>query len=588
VTLLDPGAEIPEDPFGGLLAAWADRRWHPRPAARRHVPGWTVESVSVDGHEGCLLRRPAIAGEALHGSGEAFQGPDLCGRSRLLVNRETHGATGVDLAYLNVPFIWSDAGWGLFLDTGAPVLMDFLGTHHLVLVVDPDPGMVALAGSGTDMIAEVTALTGRPPLWPEWAYGTWMSRATYLSADEMLAIAEELQAANCPVDVIHVDAWMAGNVFRDFTTNWQVDRSRFPQGWTDALRDRGVRVSMWLNPYVHADTDLARELHADGRLLAMPDGSAATTCDRPDRNLLDFTDPRAVAWWQDRITELVSLERPDALKLDFAEEIPPDAVCADGRPALLVRNSYSTLYQRATREALDRLQPSGPAVPLFCRSGSAGAQVAPCHWVGDTASTWDAMAGALAACLSLSASGFALVSHDAGGFYTAGTSHIPATLLDGGDATFTADVEPELYGRWAQFAAFSPVTRFHGLGLREPTAYPQPWRDAAIAALQVRRSIREHLVAAHEQASRTGMPVMRPMALMTDDPQGRRAPRQYYLGDRILVAPILRRGGQTRVWFPPGRWRPLMGSPRLSGARGWVDVDCDPSSFPAFIREDPA
>ena len=45
-------------------------------------------------------------------------------------------------------------------------------------------------------------------------------------------------------------------------------------------------------------------------------------------------------------------------------------------------------------------------VALFCRSGTAGAQRFPCHWVGDTPSTWDGLVTALRACLSLSLSGF--------------------------------------------------------------------------------------------------------------------------------------------------------------------------------------
>ena len=582
MTLIDLSGEIPDDPFAWLLEAWSARRWTPRPGAVT-VTGWTAEAVVVEGRPGWVLQRQATPGEAVHGSGEAFLGPDLAGGSRVLVNRETNGAAGVDLAYANVPFIWSDAGWGLHIDTGAPVLMD-LSDDYTVLVLDPDAAFHTMTGSPAEMIAEHTERTGRAPLWPDWAYGVWMSRATYLSADEMAGVVAQLQDADCPVDVIHVDAWMTGNVFRDFTTNWAVDRDRFPVGWTDRLRETGARVSMWLNPFVHADTDLAAELHARGLLLRMPDGSPATTCDRSYRNLVDFTNPAAVQWWQQQILDLVISERPDALKLDFAEEVPPDAVTHDGRSALVVRNSYATLYQQATAAALATLD--GPAMPLFCRSGAAGAQVTPCHWVGDTPSTWEAMSGALSACLSLSASGFALVTHDGGGFYTAGTSHIPATLLDGGEAQYTADVEPELYARWAQFAAFSPVTRFHGLGLREPTAYPQPWRDAAIAALRARREIVDHLRRAHEQAAATGMPVMRPMALITDDPEGRRAHTQYMLGDDLLVAPILQRGGRARMWLPEEQWRPVMGQPAVSGDTGWVDVQCDPMSFPVFERAD--
>ena len=574
MTIIDLSGEIPADAFDPVLDAWHAREWTSRPGFLQ-VEGWVAQAVAISGLAGWVLRRP-LSDEALYGTGESFIGLNLRGRERILINRETNGAGRVDLAYLNVPFLWSDAGWGLLVDTGAPVFMD-LSDDATIVIVDPDPSVRTFAGTPREMLGEYALATGRvPDDWPDWAFGTWMSRATYINADELHAVVDDLQKADCPIDVIHVDAWMTGNVFRDFTTNWEVDRQRFPQGWTESLRAKGVRTSMWLNPFIKAGTALADDLHSRGLLLRTTSGEPATTCDRDYRHLVDFTNPAAVAWWQDTIRALLASDAPDALKLDFAEEVPPDAVCFDGRPALLIRNSYAAMYQRATREVAD--------LPFFCRSGSVGSQVAPCHWVGDTPATWEGMAGALAACLSVSASGFGLVTSDGGGFHSRGTSRIPATLLDGGEAAFTAEVEPELYCRWAQLAALSPVTRFHGLGMREPTAYPEPWRSAAITALQMRRGLLPDLRRALVQARETGLPVMRPMVLMTEDPQGRRADEQYFLGDDMLVGPILRRGGRARVWLPEGGWEPLLGSPVMSGSVGWVDVECGPEDYPAFRR----
>jgi alpha-D-xyloside xylohydrolase len=578
------GGRPAADPVAAVLHAWDRRDWTDRDAEGLACPPpWEAQPITIAGHAGWALRGPELAGHALYGSGESFPGLNLAGRRRVLLNRETNGAGGADLAYLNVPFVWSDAGWGLFVDTGAPVLLDARGPVELV-VLDAHPAVTPLAGTPRQILEQYTALTGRAPArWPDWAFGVWMSRATYLSAAEVTDVVRDLQSADCPVDVVHIDAWMTGNVFRHFTTNWEADRARFPHGWTDDLRDHGVRVSLWINPYVLQGTPLAQRLHHRGLLLRNPDGSPARTSDAAHRHLVDFTSPDAVRWWGERITDLMRLEKPDALKLDFAEEVPLDAVTADGRSGLELRNAYGTLYQRATADALRARDPSA-AVPLFCRSGSSGAQATPAHWVGDTPSTWDGMAAALAGCLSLAASGFALVTHDAGGFHSPGNSDVPIVLLDGGHARYTADVEPELYGRWAQFAAFSPVTRFHGLGLREPSAYPQPWRRAAVEALRARRGIVAVLEGALLEASRTGMPVMRPMALVTDDPDARTADTQYMLGDDVLVAPVLEPGGRTRMWLPPGPWTPLVGRPRLSGDSGWVDVECDPLSFPAFRR----
>jgi alpha-D-xyloside xylohydrolase len=102
----------------------------------------------------------------------------------------------------------------------------------------------------------------------------------------------------------------------------------------------------------------------------------------------------------------------------------------------------------------------------------------------------------------------------------------------------------------------------------------------------VRQSLLPLLRSALELAHHTGLPVMRPMMLMTDDPTGRGAHQQYFLGDHVLVAPLLLPGGRTQMWLPEGDWVPLVGEPHLTGERGWVDVVCGPDDFPAFLRAD--
>jgi alpha-D-xyloside xylohydrolase len=411
--------------------------------------------------------------------------------------------------------------------------------------------------------------------------GAVHNAAGYL-VSEMFGCEVRYRADAAP-DVLHVDAWLAGNVFRTFTCEWRGDRRRFPEGWTDRLRERGVRSSVWLNPFLLTGSDLAEEARAQGVLLRGADGSPAHTDDRDNRWIVDFTNPRAVRWWQERVADLLATERPDAVKLDFAEEIPEHARCFDGRDGAQIRNSYSRLYQAATAEALRVLRPEEP-VPMFCRSGTHGAQQYPAHWVGDSPATWDGLASALYAVSSLALSGFGIVAHDAGGFVSPGTGDIPTARLDGLDVPFTAEVDPELYARWVQWGSVTPFMRLHGLGLREPTAYPDPFREAAIDAFRLRRRLMDYLWHSYREGLRDGLPLLRPMVLqMPEDRAARDADLQYFLGPDVLVAPILQPGGRREFYLPRGQWVNIFDRSQCTGD-GWTPACFPIGSFPAFAR----
>lgn len=523
----------------------------------------------------------------VYGGGESFQGPDLRGRLRRGVNLECHGVAGTDLSYLTVPFFWTDAGWGVFAHTGAPVTADLGATHaDVAAVAVPGPGLdlFVLTGTPSALLQRYLAVTGRPGRFPDWALGVWTSRCSYLSADEVDDVVRRYEEADCPLDVVHVDAWVTGNVVKDLTCSWDVDRARFPEGWAQRLADRGVRTSLWHNSFVLPGTSAGDELLSLGLVLRDHAGEVVGTNDMPERMVVDFTDDKAVGWWHDQVVATVRAEGNTSFKPDFAEEIPPTAVTADGRTGWEIRNEYAVRYQRATYDALRDVL-ADEEIAMFCRSGTAGAQRYPCHWVGDTPSTWSGLASALRAQLSLSLSGFGLVASDIGGFYTPDAFVHTAEAFEAMDpSSYVADVEPELFTRWTQLGAFSPVMRFHGTGRREPWAYPSPYGDVAVEACRVRAALRDYLKAAADEAASTGTPMMRPMVLaFPDDRAAQDAQLQYLLGPDILVAPVLESGGRGRVYVPEGRWRPLMGLAELD-TPGWRELQVPLAAYPVWRR----
>ncbi|MDT0346380.1 glycoside hydrolase family 31 protein [Streptomyces litchfieldiae] len=519
---------------------------------------------------------------AVYGGGESYQGIDLRGRHRTLRNTEESRAAGRDSAYLNVPLLWSDAGWGLYAHTGATVEADLGATHSEAAAVEMGGehlDLFLIAGDGPGILRRYQALTGRPRALPPWAFGVWMGRCSYFTADEVVRTVDELRAADCPVDVVHVDEWLAESVLDSASWSAGADRSRFPAGWSRALEERGVRTSLWINPYVKRGTPIGDELTARGYLIRDPAGEPAATADNPDTLVLDFTNPEARAWWSARLTRTLREERNAAVLADFGEEIPEEAVFADGTRGTERHNSYGLIYQDAVRET-GLLARDGDFVSIS-RSGTAGSQRDPAHWAGDLPSTWGGMVSTLRALLSLALSGVSLVTHDAGGYWTPDSyrfaEEIRATMTP--DA-LPADVEPELYGRWAQWAAFTPLMRFHGVGRREPTAYPEPARGAAIAACRLRHRLRAYTA----EAAAEPLPLMRPMPLAyPGDRAARDAGLQYLFGPDVLVAPVLEPGGRRVLYVPPGEWSPLLGCPPVSGP-GWRELHCGPAEFPAFVR----
>lgn len=583
----ESGGEITVATGSGELA------WSPQAGFRMgslcQAPPSSVPTGAFAGgpaNAGLLIGLHLDPQSGVFGGGESFQGPDLRGRVRRCVNAETHGAGNLDLAYLNVPFFLTDSGWGVYVHTGAPLRADIAATHSEALVLEI-PGPVAdlfyYLGDPAQILASHLKATGLPGRFPDWALGVWTSRCSYLDADEVHGILDGYVTADCPLDVVHIDAWQTGNVISDLSTGWEVDRARWPVGWSAELAKRGVRLSLWHNPYLRANTSAGEDALAAGFVLRDDSGVPVGTNDMPERLLVDFTNPAAVDWWRKLVIDLVSSESVSALKCDFAEEVPPSARCFDGSSGWQVRNSYSVRYQAASSAALAAVR--GEDAALFCRSGTAGAQRFPCHWVGDTPSTWDGQVAALRGCLSLSLSGFSVVGSDIGGFWTRESVAATTEAFASGDGShFKADVEPELFARWAQWGALSPVMRFHGTGRREPWAYPDPYGAAAVEACRLRRRLAGYLGHVAAEASRSGAPMMRPMPFAFPHERAARDALQYLLGPDLLVAPVLRPGGRVAVWVPPGLWRGLIDAPDLQGP-GWTSVTVEIGQFPAWVRD---
>ena len=209
--------------------------------------------------------------EVFAGTGERFYKMDLSGHTFQLKNQDGQGVNN-RRAYKNIPFYLSSRMYGVFYHTSAHSKLSLAdhSTRSVQFLSDQAMLDVFLIGGNTpeEILCGYRSLTGFPSMPPLWSFGTWMSRMTYFSADEVTAICNRLRAEQYPCDVIHLDT---GWFKTDWLCEWKFNDERFPdpKGFIHQLKDNGFRVSLWQLPYVAEDAeqiDEARENNYIGRV----------------------------------------------------------------------------------------------------------------------------------------------------------------------------------------------------------------------------------------------------------------------------------------------------------------------------------
>ncbi len=521
--------------------------------------------------------------EKLFGLGERFLSMERSGQAIDLWNRDALCTTS-DLAYKNIPFLWSTAGWGFFAHTSSRVGFEFRTRSALSWTVKaPGPFLeffVILGPEPAAILERYTRLTGRPEMPPDWAFGLWLSgggaRRDRESVEEM---AREARERKIPCDVIHVDTWwMRKRRYADF--QWDEEAFPDPAGFVKGLRDQGFRVSLWEHPYISIESPLFQMAERRGflvrdgkkRTLAVEYGLSLAPLPGKDEpgtgetwnapaGIVDFTRPRAVEWYQELHRPLLDLG-VSSFKTDFGEDLPEEAAFRDGKTGADLHNLYPLLYNKVVYETV-RDAPGGGLV--WGRSGWAGSQRYPACWGGDPRATFESLACALRGGLSLGVSGVPFWSVDIGGYW--------------------GEPDPELYVRWAQAGLFFPLARCHGEGRREPWAFGEEAEEIVRSYAELRYSLLPYILAMARKSSRTGVPLVRPLVFDWPlDFDAWSVEDQFLFGDFLMAAPVLERETQRRIYFPPGRWVEFFSGETLRGP-GWTVYRAPLRVLPLFVRD---
>ena len=506
-------------------------------------------------------------GEHVYGLGERF-GPLVKNGQAIDVWNED-GGTCSDLAYKNVPFYLTDRGYGVLVNHPGRVSFE-VGSEMVSRVQFSVAGQaleyfVIYGPTPAEILRKYTALTGRPALPPAWSFGLWLTTSFTTSYDEatVTSFIDGMAARGLPLSVFHFDCfWMREFHWCDF--EWDTQAFPDPRGMLARLASRGLKICVWINPYIAQRSSMFAEGMARGYLVRKPDGDVwQTDLWQAGMALVDFTNPGARTWYAGKLRALVELG-VHCFKSDFGERIPTDVVYFDGSDPERMHNFYTHLYNQTVFDLLVEQRGTGEAV-LFARSATAGGQRFPVHWGGDSTTTFESMAETLRGGLSLAMCGFGFWSHDIGGFE--GTP------------------DPAVFKRWLAFGLLSSHSRLHGnQSYRVPWLFDEEAVDVLRRFARLKHRLMPYLFGAAVTAHRDGIPMMRPMALaFPEDPACAHLERQYMLGGDLLVAPVFCAEGDVSYYVPAGKWTHLLGGAVVEGPR-WVRERHGFDSVPVLAR----
>ena len=528
--------------------------------------------------------------ELFYGWGERFEAFSRRQGDLLLRIRDAISLLqGSGHSYSAIPFFISSRGYGFFLlnSHASRWQTDAKNSALHIEAEGPSAEYILIYGPAyKDILSTYTALTGRPPLIPLWGFGLWVTGYPQENQAAVLNLAQKHRKRNIPLDAVILD-YHWEEAFHNF--HWRKMLIPKPDSLIAGLGMLGVRLGLILTPFLNARrrpwqkwllNKLAHNLprgaeNSDERALpeyeqARAKGYLAHEDARwwfGAGGMLDFTNPAAVDWWNNKLRPLYE-QGVAFVKNDDGEYLPEDAHSASGMDGKEYHNLYGFYYGKGLYE-FHQAQPNARGL-IYARSVWAGSQRYPALFIGDQKPTYECMRRALRAGLNLGLAGFAYWGADVFG-------------LDG-------KTTPELHRRYAQFALLTPIARY----FIRPEAIDDtrfPWSHGAEnednfrAYAELRYRLLPYWYALAWESYQSGLPLLRPMMLEFPEAADlQQNEDQAMLGSRLLLAPILEAGAEQRqITLPEGVWHDFWTEQHWEG-RAEITYPAPPDRLPLLAR----
>lgn len=247
--------------------------------------------------------------ETIYGFGEKFTNFIKNGQSVDTWNSD--GGTTSEQAYKSIPFYITNKGYGALVDNEGDVSFE-VGSEKVEFVQFSFQGerqdyYLINGSTPKGVIEKYTDLTGKPALPPVWSFGLWLSTSFTTNYDEKttLSFINGMKERNIPVHVFHFDCyWMKGCQWCDF--EWDNDVFPDPKNMIKKFHDLGIKVCVWINPYIAQKSKLFKE--GKDYFVKKNNGDIwQTDLWQSGMAIVDFTNPEAVKWYQSKLKALLDM-----------------------------------------------------------------------------------------------------------------------------------------------------------------------------------------------------------------------------------------------------------------------------------------
>lgn len=567
---------IDESSFAGFRTAVLEVRIEKNPARLviRDLAGNVISADAVGRPPafrvgGFSVYKQMLGGEHFFGLGDKTGAFDRGGQAYTLWNTDVGPQESVDPLYKSIPFFLAIHGaqsYGIFLDNTWRTWFDFGKSVRDAYAFGAEGGPLDyyfIYGPSPKQVVENYAfLTGKPPLPPLWALGFQQSRYSYFPESQLREVATRLRNDRIPSDVVYLDI-----DYQDRNRPFTVNTKDYPNfaGLVSDLRKQHLHLVNITDLHIaHAPNQGYAPYdsgHAGDHFVKNPDGSEFVGAVWPGPAVFpDFTRAQTREWWGGLYKEFVNqgvsgfwndmnepsvFDGPDkTMPLNTVHRIEEPGFATRTTTHAEIHNIVGLENARATYEGLLKLRPSERPFVLT-RATYAGGQRYGFTWTGDNSATWNHLRLATQMVLNLGISGIPFVGADVGGF--------------------NGSPSPALLTRWVEEAAFSPFFRDHAVKGSLPH---EVWNNGPEQEVIRRRYIETryrllpYIYQLADEASRTGLPLMRPVFLEFPQifepsyPGFDNLDTEFLLGPSLLVAPppFGEMMNEYAVAYPPGQW----------------------------------